>query len=158
MKLYLARHGEYVLEGFSRAGSLSDKGIEEIEKFAKLISPLKIKVSNIFHSGKIRALQTAEILAKSFISANGVNVYTGINPDDDVVLFAKEIDAVVDEDNVLIVGHLPFMSRLVSTLVVNDQNKEVVTFLPGTIVCLEKINHTKWVINWMLSPDLLGHV
>jgi phosphohistidine phosphatase len=54
----------------------------------------------------------------------------------------------------LVVGHLPFMARLVSHLVVEDEDKPLTAWQPGSIVCLERADHTHWQINWMLRPEL----
>ena len=55
----------------------------------------------------------------------------------------------------LMVGHMPFLSKLVNQLVSGDENNNVIVFQPGCMVCLEQIEIHRWSIDWMLSPVLL---
>jgi phosphohistidine phosphatase len=151
MKLYLARHGEYATNDIK--APLSSKGIEDVQRLADFLASLEIHVANIFHSEKLRAQQTAELLAKGFVSAQPAQIRQGLNPNDDVAVFAHEITGW--DDDMLVVGHLPFMSRLTGKLVANDEYKELIAFQPGTIVCLENIQVDRWMIDWVVNPSLL---
>lgn len=153
MKLYLARHGEYIAHGIHQLGSLSEKGKNDIEQLATFLQSSHIKVAKIFHSGKARAEETAQLLTKAFICSSPIALSAGMNPEDDVSAFAEVVNTW-DED-VLLVGHLPFMGRLVGKLLVNNEDKEIVVFQPGSLVCLERMNHIKWVIHWMLNPEIV---
>ena len=153
MKIYLVRHGEYVLNDMQTAGALSENGIAQITKLAEFIHPLDLHVSNILHSNKTRAIQTAEILAKAFRSDEPPQVFSGLNPED-------QVDPVIDDvrnwgSDVALVGHLPFMSRFLSRLIVDEETKEIVTFHTGTIVCVEGDPISNWSIKWVLTPSLL---
>jgi phosphohistidine phosphatase len=46
------------------------------------------------------------------------------------------------------------MSRLLSLLLVDDAGHELVRFSPGSVVCLERDATDRWVIAWMLRPEL----
>ena len=71
MKLYLVRHGDYVMNQ-SHQDELSEKGIKEIEQLAYILKPLKIRISHFFHSSKLRTQQTAYLLAKSLTSTKSI--------------------------------------------------------------------------------------
>ncbi len=75
----------------------------------------------------------------------------GINPNDDVAAFALKIPKL--EADTLIVGHLPFMARLVSFLVTGKEEPVIVSFKPGSVVCLAQNAERQWHISWMLRPD-----
>ncbi len=115
-----------------------------------------IQVTRIWHSGKQRAAQTAKILAKKVLSGRKIELVKGISPNDPVAEFA--FDADVWQEDTLVVGHLPFMSRLVSLLTIGDAEHELVHFSPGSIVCLEREDAHHWVITWMLRPEMLCDV
>lgn len=53
----------------------------------------------------------------------------------------------------MIVGHLPHLSRLASSLLTGRQDAEVVGFQYGGVVCLERTNDG-WKLGWMIVPDL----
>lgn len=157
MRLYLVRHGEYILNDPDKTGELSPKGIADVTKIAEFIQPLQLNAATILHSGKPRAKQTAEILAqKGFATAEPPKMQAGLNPEDAVAEIISEI--IHWGDDVVLVGHLPFMGRFLSKLIVNDETKEIVTFQAGTIVCVEGDPVSIWSIRWMLSPSLFESV
>ena len=94
-----------------------------------------------------------EYLAKAI--APGVEPESSgiINPNDDPGAFDWQSDSW-DRDT-LVVGHLPFMAKLVSHLVIEEENRPIIAWQPGSIVCLERENSTHWQINWMIRPELL---
>jgi phosphohistidine phosphatase len=147
MKLYLVRHGEYVPNA---TGPLSGKGREDIQHLAAAVRCMGMAAANIFHSSKLRAKQTAEILSQALFENQPIELHPGLNPDDSVITFAHEI-AALDQD-ILVVGHFPFMPRLVGFLVVGNENKEVIDFQPGTLACLSKIENDRWIIEWVWRP------
>ena len=76
-----------------------------------------------------------------------------LNPNDNPKTFDWQSESW-DRDT-LIVGHLPFMARLVSHLVTGDENWSVAAYRPGSVVCLERDDVARWLINWMIRPELL---
>lgn len=152
MKLYLARHGDYVMDAIQRLDVLTEKGFDDITRLALRLKQVNLSVGSILHSEKNRAKQTAELLAQGVMSAQPPKIYPGLKPDDDVSVIANEI-IHWDEDS-LIVGHLPFLGRLVSQLVTGTESKEIIFFETGTIVCLSPITQTHWAIHWVLNPQL----
>ena len=154
MKLYLVQHGQAVPKQEDPGRPLSEQGREEVQRVAACLGEAGVRVVRVWHSGKLRATETAGILAGEVCSGKQVEMIKGIQPNDPVDEFASDAD-VWGEDT-LVVGHLPFMSRLVSLLVAGDSKHELVHYTPGSVVCLERDNTDRWVISWMLSPGLLG--
>ena len=154
MKLYLTQHGEAHTKEQDPNRPLTNKGVADIEHVAKFLKQADVQVSRIIHSGKLRARQTAEYLAKQF--ANDIEPETTgiINPNDSPESFAWQSGNW--EDDTIIVGHLPFLARLVSHLIIGEEEHLMVAFQPGSIVCLERVKNEQWVINWMIRPGLLG--
>jgi phosphohistidine phosphatase len=105
----------------------------------------------IFHSPKLRAVQTAGIISRAIPQAPAPEEADGLAPMDDPAAWAEQIE-LMDRDTML-VGHLPYMSRLASLLLLWDANREILKFTPGTAVCLEKTG--VWRVKWMISPDTL---
>ena len=150
MRLYLARHGDYELDRTKALDVLSEKGITDITQLANSLKQRNLHVRRIWHSEKNRARQTAEILAQGVICDELPVVHAGINPEDDVTIIASEI--VHEPDDILIVGHLPFMNKLVSQLVTGNINAEIIHFETGTLVCLEQKGKMQWMIDWVMTP------
>lgn len=153
MKLYLVQHGKAVAKEEDPERPLNDQGERDVRCMASRLGDAGVEVTRVWHSGKLRAARTAEILAKRVLSGRKIEILKGIGPNDPVAEFASDAD-VWDEDT-LVVGHLPFMSRLVSLLTVGDAEHQLVHFSPGSVVCLEREDAHHWVIAWMLRPELL---
>ena len=153
MRLYLAQHGLAVDKQDDPARPLSEAGVRDVRHVAQQLGAAGVQVARVWHSGKRRAGQTAEILARAVLSGGRAEVIEGINPNDPVGEFATDAD--VWEEDTLVAGHLPFMSRLVSLLTTGDTDTGLVQYQPGSLVCLERVDAERWVILWMIRPDML---
>ncbi|HEX9757016.1 MAG TPA: phosphohistidine phosphatase SixA [Nitrospiria bacterium] len=152
MKLFLVRHGEAKLESEDPERSLTEKGRMEAERISQWAGKSGIKVKEIRHSGKKRAEQTAEIISKRIHPPKGVIRVTGISPNDDPFPIANLIDQ--EDEPLMLVGHLPFLSRLASHLLMNNSNCSLLQFPTAGMVCLEKIER-QWSLAWAITPDLV---
>jgi phosphohistidine phosphatase len=149
---YLVQHGKSLPKDVDPEKGLSKEGILEVQRIAEVAAGYGCKVGKIYHSGKKRAQQTAEIFETYLKPENGVEIINGINPLDDVVAFSKSRSL---EDNVMLVGHLPFMERLTSYLVIDAIEPPLFKFQNGGIVCLDKQPDTqKGIIKWALMPNI----
>jgi len=154
MKVYLVRHGEAVSSQFDPQRPLSEEGIADIRKVASFIKPLEISVEHIRHSGKLRAAQTAEILAGAVLVQKDCSAHKDLGPNDDVTIIADELDAY--DTDMILVGHLPFLANLASLLVAGKQTANVVAFDAGSIACLNRRDPGQWQICWMVTPENLA--
>jgi phosphohistidine phosphatase len=154
MRLYLAQHGLAVSKQDDPQRPLSEAGVNDIEHVTALLGDAGVQVARAWHSGKLRAGQTATILARRVLPKGKPEQVDGIAPNDPVEEFVTDID--VWQEDTLVVGHLPFMSRLVALLLNGDAERESVSFTPGTIACLERGKADQWTLLWLLRPELLG--
>jgi phosphohistidine phosphatase len=153
MNLYLVQHGESKSEEEDPERRLTDKGIGEAQKVAQFLSPLKLAISAVWHSGKPRALQTAELLAEAIGARNRIVQKEGLGPKDNVAPTKKALEQT--SGDLMIVGHLPFLGKLVALLVTGNEENEIVRFQFGSVVCLEQHGTGKWKVAWMMRPALL---
>jgi len=152
MSLFLVQHGESVGKEIDPARPLSDGGMSSVTRMAAVARDYHIRVSEIVHSGKTRAQQTAEVLASFLHPPEGVKALRGLDPRDDVTAFAETVRA---EDDRMIVGHLPFLERLLSFLTTKTPGNRIMRFQNGCIVCLDKDpEDSSWHIKWVLMPDI----
>src|SRR4030043_118781 len=153
MPLYLGRHGEAHPEAADPDRSLKEAGKATTHAMAKVAAAFNIPVSQICHSGKTRARQTADIFSKYLEPSEGVTEIKALNPNDDVTKIAPELDPAL---NTMLVGHLPFMERLVSYLITGSQDKSIIKFQTGGIVCIDRIEKSdSWYIKWALMPKMV---
>ena len=156
MKLYLVQHGDAYAKDIDPDRPLSDTGKADIERLAVLLGRAGVRVERVIHSGKLRAEQTAQCLASAL--APGVELESSgiINPNDNPGAFDWQSGSW--DHNTLVVGHLPFMAKLVAHLVSGSENQPITAFQPGSIVCLERQGDEHWQINWMIRPELLRKI
>ena len=153
MRIYLVQHGKSMSKDQDPEKSLSDQGKEDSIKIAQVAKMYKIRVSQILHSGKKRAEQTALVYHTYLDPEKKCAMIDGIAPMDDVKIFAQNLDQSSD---ILFVGHLPFMEKLVSYLTTGSENNIVFKFQNSGIVCLEKKTDdiAGWYIKWALMPQI----
>lgn len=154
MNIYLVQHGKPVPKDVDPERPLSEEGINDVEKLASFLFNSGRHAKKILHSGKRRAMQTAEIMASKLDPENQPLVQKGIGPLDDVRPIAEEI--LRKRENIMIVGHLPNLAKLASFLITGNESPPVVTFQEGGIVCLHyDEEEQKWSIAWMLVPEII---
>lgn len=57
-------------------------------------------------------------------------------------------------EDILIAGHLPHLSRFVSLLISGDKGKNIINFKMGSILCLSR-GQEGWKVEWFLNPEIL---
>ena len=149
MDCYLVRHGDALPASVDGRRPLSLRGSEEVEIVARQALARKVRVAAICHSGILRAQQTAEIIARFLAPPEGIRELSGLHPEDDPAFGKAELEAA--EEPVMLVGHLPHMSRLAALLVNGDPDRPVIEFSPAMIVCCSKAG-TQWQIDWQIAP------
>lgn len=153
MKLYLIQHGEAKSEGEDPERSLTPRGEKEVMNVSRIAFALDIRPSKVYHSGKIRAKQTAEIIAGTLrIPDLSVHPVQGLNPNDDIHSWSERISK--EKEDLMLVGHLPFLEKLTSFLLCGDENARLVLFRYGAIVCLEEKEKKRWAVRWILTPEM----
>jgi phosphohistidine phosphatase len=128
---------------------LSEEGNKDIHRLADWLRPMHIQVSHFLHSEKLRTQQTADIVSSAILSATPMQSDARLNPMTSLTVLLDMLYHL--DDDVLWVGHLPWISRLVSLLVARDENLPVVDVHPGTMICLHRKERHTWTISWMLS-------
>jgi len=149
MKLYLIRHGEAESENagqagrrFREPGSLTDKGRKAVLKAAQHLKKLRPEITEIWHSVKLRAKQTADIISQE-LDIDNVYKKEGLAPNDPIERYIEKLD-----ENIAIVSHLPFLPKLASFLLFGSESEyERINFITAGILCLEKQDE-KWNILW----------
>lgn len=154
MNLYLVQHAEAKSKEEDPERSLSEIGLANVRKIAAFASEnIDIRLGRILHSGKTRAAQTAQILAKYLKPEEGIDASKGLLPADDPIIWSERLKK--EKDDIMLVGHLPHMQRLASVLICNDADNITVRFRNAGIVCLIDDEAGKWAVRWILLPDML---
>ena len=151
LSLYLVQHGEAVAETVDPERPLSAAGRAVVALVATWAAQRGVAVERIRHSGKLRAEQTATIFAEKLRPRQGVSVQVGVGPNDDVRPVAKTL--ATESGSLMLVGHLPFLSRLAGFLLTGEGERQLLEFRYGGLIGLVR-EHDKWAIRCVIPPDL----
>ena len=156
MKLYCVRHCEALSTILDPERSLSEQGPDDARKIAGYIEERGIVIPRIVHSGIKRAAQTAEYIAATCQYEDLIVSPELLDDQADVALLIDELKQWTRDT--LLVGHMPYMANLVSALVMDNDDavsSQLLTFSPGTMVCLNGVADGGWIIDWVIKPDNL---
>lgn len=148
MDFYLVRHGEAFSGLQDPRRPLTPAGRANVERLARLAAAESIHASAIFHSGILRARQTAEILGAQLASEIQVQPVSGLMPEDDPAIAAAELQTA--EDSIILVGHLPHLNRVAALLVNGDPDRGIVDFSPANMICCSR-RDSQWTLAWRLT-------
>jgi phosphohistidine phosphatase len=158
MDLYLMRHGEAEDETVNPQRPLTAGGRATIARIAAAAAAAGMRVDRIYHSGILRAQESAEILATHLRAQDRVEARQGLAPPDPV---EPAIRALLDDATaknlqaVAIVGHLPFLDSLAARLVNGDESASVVVFDTGSLAKLVPgRGRGGFAVAWLLSAEL----
>lgn len=150
MLLYLLRHGEAKPKHQDPERGLSERGRGEVQAVARALGRLKPDIDAVWHSGKVRAEQSAEILAGYLKTPCRISRHAQLAPDDAVQPVADEVGR--GDSNLLIVGHLPYLGKLASVLLLGSENN-LIDWPSAGLMCLER-SEGCWLLRWFLIPEI----
>ena len=153
MQVFLMRHGEAVTSDVDPARPLSEAGRQEVRRLGKFLDAAGVRVLRVVHSGKLRAEQTAELVAAAVAPGIPLEADERLAPNGSVEPWARE--ALEWNQDTLIVGHLPFVGRLTGLLLTGREGSGIATFHSASTACLERSVGGQWSLAWMLGPELL---
>ena len=153
VEIHLVQHGEAKREEEDPTRPLTDHGRRETERVARAAARVGVSPDEILHSGKRRAQETAEILASLLKPERDVHEMEGLAPMDDPAAVHRRVEEAAAP--LMLVGHLPHLSRLAGLLLTGDTEQEVIAFRNSGIVCLIQEKNA-WHLRWILTPELVG--
>lgn len=161
VNLYILRHGEAESIGSKypsdAARPLTPVGRERVEQSTSGMMTAGVSVGKIVSSPLLRARQTAEIVHK------GLEVTTDLEFSDalatgDIGRIVNTVRAHASSENVMLVGHEPTFSRLISVLA-SGVPDTVFDLQPGGLckLTLESLDVGQCAaISWLLTPVQLA--
>ncbi len=151
MTLYLVQHGQARSKEEDPDRPLTREGLAATEAVARLFARLAPAGAEVWHSGKTRAEQTAAAFTQALGTAWQARAHQGLDPMDPVEPVAQELQS--RGEALMIVGHLPHLSRLASHLLCGDPEAGTVGFRNSAVVCLTR-EEGSWQVSWLLTPEL----
>lgn len=159
MEIYLMQHGLAADKETDPERHLSEEGLNAVHRVANRMAELGLELGPIYHSGKVRAQESAEILAEALNRRERVQFLAGLNPKDPAMPLVDWLQERTAEgvEALTLVGHLPSLARLAALLVTGNEAQTVVAFENAGLVKLtpDPDRAQRYRVRWILSPSLV---
>jgi phosphohistidine phosphatase len=137
---------------------LSAKGKNKMVKIAEHLKDMGVQIDLILTSPYVRAHETARIVQEAYnLKKKQLVLSDHLTPSG----FAKDLIAEINEkyllDNLMLVGHEPYLSDLIAVLVSGDPAMSV-TMKKGGLCCLaigQLVYDRCATLEWLLTPAQL---
>lgn len=138
MKVILVHHADAVGPDVDPQRPLSTKGRGQADALAARLKAAGCSPSVIWHSGKLRARETAEAMLRATNPLAEFKMVRGLRPDDQPDWMRDQLNG--ETRDVMLVGHMPSLPAIASAL-----SGEVRQFPLHGAVVFEKTDDGKWV-------------
>jgi phosphohistidine phosphatase len=166
VELYILRHGEAGKRLAAGGGRDSERpltvtGQQEVQEIARALDRLGVKFDFVATSPLKRALQTAEIVAKVLkVKKGSIEEWSELKPEGSRAELYRKLSQFKPESSVLVVGHEPYLSTMVSEIVFGSSAGSVVLKKAGLakIIVTSFQPKAKGELRWLLTPKHLKKV
>ncbi len=135
------------------ARRLTEFGQIEASSIAGWIKQLHMNNPMIWHSEKVRTKETAQIILDTLGWDSTLTEVPGIRPSSPVAPVATRIEA--EDQDLVIVGHMPFMSHMASEMVTGGCTETYWNFETCAALCLERSGIGQWIVCGFCTPSQL---
>lgn len=127
--IYLVHHGEAVGPDIDAMRPLSDRGRAAVHLIADEAARRSVKPDVIWHSGKLRARQTAEAFWKACCPFATLTAERGLQPADPPEWIRDRLFG--ETRDLMLVGHMPHLERLLRLMTGRDEPTTAIFPLHG---------------------------
>lgn len=160
MNLYLLRHGIAVERGTPRYAKDADRpltpeGERKLRLIAEAMQALELSFDRILSSPYLRARQTAKVVAGVLNLRKKLAFSDNLVPDGSTRQLVESLNGLRPApEDVLLVGHEPYLSGLISLLVAGQESSSVVLKKGGLCkLTTESLKHGRCAaLKWLLTP------
>ncbi len=148
MMLFLVHHGQAVGPDVDARRPLSDIGRAEVDRLAAKAAAKGAKPAIVWHSGKLRAKQTAEAYWRACNALAEFSATKDLQPDDPPQWMRDRLRR--ETKDIMLAGHFPYMPRLLALLVTGGEAG--VDFpLNGVVALVTEDEGETWRELWRLQ-------
>ena len=166
MELYILRHAiavEHGTKGYKddTQRPLTAKGERKMRRIAKGMKKLGLSFDLILSSRLIRARQTAQIVAETFEIVKRLKFSAHLAPNGEAEELVRDLKRrYPNQNSVVLVGHEPYLSGLMATLLTGKPALDV-NFKKGGL-CLLTVDSLRFghcaTLQWLLTPGQLSRM
>lgn len=151
MRVYLAHHGQAVGPDVDPQRPLSAGGRAHVTSLAADAAARGAHPAVVWHSGKLRARQTAEAYWRACNALAPLSATRDLQPDDSPGRLRDRLRH--EPQDVLIAGHFPHLPRLLALLLTGRDDGPVVFPLNGIVALETHDDGETWVECWRLPAS-----
>ena len=145
MQVILVHHAHAVGPGDDARRSLSPRGHTQAEALAARASTAGCRPDTIWHSGKLRARQTAEAFLRACNPSADFRMVRGLHPGDPPEWMRDEL--VAEPRAVMVVGHMPQIAALARVMSPDSE-----PFPLHGLIALERNERGQLAESWRAEP------
>lgn len=154
MNLYLVHHGPAVGPDVDPRRPLSAVGRVTVDRAAALTAGRGAHPVVVWHSGKLRAKQTAEAFWRACNALAEFSATRDVQPDDPPMWIRDRLRG--EPRDILLAGHFPHLPRLLAQLT-RAQPDAAHDFPPHGVVALVTDDEGEtWKESWRIAEEVLG--
>lgn len=159
-EIYVLRHGIAVERGTRGYAKDSDRpltpeGRKKMRRIARTLRRFELSFDLILSSPYVRARQTAEIVAKAFKAEKGLKFSEHLAAEGDAEELIEQLRRLYHSpSSVLLVGHEPYLSQLISVLLTGEPDLAL-TLKKGGLCKLttQRLTYARCAtLEWLLTP------
>jgi phosphohistidine phosphatase len=151
MTLVLVHHGDAVGPEVDPRRPLSDQGRRAVGHLAAEAARRGVKPVAVWHSGKLRARQTAEAYWRACNALATFTASRDLQPSDPIEPLVDRLKG--ESRDLLIAGHFPHLPRLLARLVGRSDTPSLDFPMNGIVVLETGDEGETWTERWRLGPD-----
>lgn len=134
MEIYLVRHGTAHTKEDDPERHLNKDGLDQCHLSGRALRRLDIKFDLVISSPKVRALQTAEIIADEVgYPKDEIKVTETLEPMASPKDTISYLNNFTEKKNIMLAGHLPLLGNLASELL--SRNSQISLYFEAGAVC-----------------------
>ena len=146
--LFLVHHADAVGPEVDPQRPLSPHGREHATRLASEAAARGVRPDVIWHSGKLRARQTADAFRRACNPSAELAAIRGLQPTDPPEWIRDRLSR--DERTILLAGHFPSLPRILHLLVTGANDGGAAEFPQHGLVALER-QESLWVVTWTMG-------
>ena len=164
MNLYILRHGiatEPNTQGLAKDADrpLTPEGKRKLWQIAEAMAALELGFDLVLSSPYVRARQTAEIIVEALKARKRLEFSDSLTPGGSTKKLVDLLNHLQPPpESVLLVGHEPYLSGLISLLVSGDASLAVVMKKGGLCkLSTDSLTHGRCAaLEWLLTPKQMA--
>ena len=147
MHLYLVHHGDAVGPEVDPRRPLSAVGQASVDRLAGLAAKRGVRPGVFWHSGKLRAKQTAEAFWRACNALGEISASRDLQPGDPPAWMRERL--IGEPRDILIAGHFPHLPGLLALLQARDDTSSAFP-LHGIVGLRTEDGGATWIEEWRL--------